>query len=566
MKRNRIELVKGLLGKMSLKLKLLDLLASLCGTLSESFSILMYFFGALAINDSLLMINGSPSFTGKPYYFWAIFALALGLLKGPMRYLEQYLNHNIAFHMLAETRHHVYFALEKLSPAKLEDKKSGDLLSLMTSDIETLEIFYAHTISPVLIAFFTGLTFFLITGFLGGFLFAGIYVLFFLILGVVTPWISFKFIGDRGQRYRKDYSSFSSFYLENLSSAWSISVAHKEKEKLEEVQRRSEELNKVSRQLRWRSSLMTKTNQLILGLASLVFAILSLQILIEHNQPTNFLTPLLGLLVLPGAYRTALALGALPGNLSNTFASTERYLDLLSEKPLVEDVTNGKEIGRINKVELKNVTFYYPEDQRAILNNVSMNIPSHGIIGIKGKSGSGKSTLLKLLMRHRDVDEGEITINGILLKGINSSSLRKEIALMEQSTIIFKESLRDNMREAKEDATDEEIISCLKEANLSAWLDSLPQGLDTYLDSEKQNISTGEKQRLGLARILLRNPQVILLDEPTSNVDNVTEQNLLRIFKELSATKTLILVSHRKATLTIADTVYTLKDGELKIE
>lgn len=562
MKRNKVQLVRGLLGKMSLKLKLLDLLASICGTLSESFAILMYLFTALAINDALRVeMSGLPSFTGQHWSLWAGLAIGFGVMKGPMRYLEQYLNHNLAFHMLAETRHHIYFALERLSPAKLEEKKSGDLLSLMTADIETLEIFYAHTISPVFIAFFTLVTFFLVCGLLGNFVFAGIYVLFYVLIGVVMPWLSFKYIGNRGQLYRKDYSSFASFLMENLSSTWAITIAQKEKEKLQEVQSRSEEINKVSRELRWRSYVMTRSNQFILGIASLVFAILSIHHLI--NVPDSYLIPLMGLLVLPGAFRPALALGALPGNLANTFASTERYLNLLDEKPLVEEQTKGKELQKIDSINFDQVSFTYPGEERAILDDVTLDLKAEGIIGIKGKSGSGKSTILKLLLRHRDVNEGKLLYDQTNIKDINSISLRKEISMMDQSTILFQETLRENMKEGKEDATDEEIIKAMEQAKISSLLTSLPKGLDTYLDSEKLTISTGEKQRLGLARILLRNPQIILLDEPTSNVDNTTEQELLKTFKELSKSKTLILVSHRPMTLTIADKVYDLKNGRL---
>lgn len=562
MKRNRVQLVQGLLGKMSLKLKLLDLLASICGTLSESFAILMYLFTALAINDALRVeMSGLPSFTGQHWSLWAGLAIGFGVMKGPMRYLEQYLNHNLAFHMLAETRHHIYFALERLSPAKLEEKKSGDLLSLMTADIETLEIFYAHTISPVFIAFFTLVTFFLVCGLLGNFVFAGIYVLFYVLIGVVMPWLSFKYIGNRGQLYRKDYSSFASFLMENLSTTWAITIAQKEKEKLQEVQSRSEEINKVSRELRWRSYVMTRSNQFILGIASLVFAILSIHHLI--NVPDSYLIPLMGLLVLPGAFRPALALGALPGNLANTFASTERYLNLLDEKPLVEEQTKGKVLQKIDSINFDQVSFTYPGEERTILDDMTLDLKAKGIIGIKGKSGSGKSTILKLLLRHRDVNEGRLLYDQTNIKDINSISLRKEISMMDQSTFLFQETLRENMKEGKEDATDEEIIQAMEQAKISSLLTSLPKGLDTYLDSEKLSISTGEKQRLGLARILLRNPQIILLDEPTSNVDNTTEQELLKTFKELSKSKTLILVSHRPMTLTIADKVYDLKNGRL---
>lgn len=562
-KRSKIALMKGLLSKMSTRLKMLDLLASISGTLSECISVAMYLFCALAINDGLNQIYNIGTSTGVPYYVWAILAIVFGVLKGPMRYAEQYLNHNIAFHMLAEIRHYVYEALERLAPAKLEEKKNGDMLSLMTADIETLEVFYAHTLSPMLIALLSGLTIFIIGICFGAWQLSLIYLSFYLIIGILTPIISFKIIGNTGNKQRKQYAEFSAYFMESLDCTLPIVTTGKENEKLKEVDLKSKELNSSISEIKWKNGFQGRINELWLGLAGFVFVIMAIINVI--NGEINFIYPLLAILVMPGAFRPALALGALPGSLSNTFASADRFLNLIEEKPEVEERENNIKAGKLSELKIENLNYSYPDQKdKIVLRNINLTIPSNGIIGIKGPSGNGKSTLLNLIKHHRKVEDGTIYWNKSKIDEIDSNSLRQSIASMEQDTYLFKESLRDNMLEAKPDATDNEINHALERASISKLVDSLPNGLDTYIDNENLNISTGEKQRIGLARILLRNPNLILLDEPTSNVDSMTESIMLKTFKEISKEIPIVIVSHSESTLDIADEIYELKSGTLE--
>jgi len=562
-KRSKIALMKGLFSKMSTRLKMLDLLASISGTLSECISVSMYLFCALAINDGLNQIYNIGTSTGVPYYVWAIWAIVFGVLKGPMRYAEQYLNHNIAFHMLAEIRHYVYEALERLAPAKLEEKKNGDMLSLMTADIETLEVFYAHTLSPMLIALLSGLTIFIIGICFGAWQLSLIYLSFYLIIGILTPIISFKIIGNTGNKQRKRYAEFSAYFMESLDCTLPIVTTGKENEKLKEVDLKSKELNSSISEIKWKNGCQGRINELWLGLAGFVFAIMA--IINVVNSDMNFIYPLLAILVMPGAFRPALALGALPGSLSNTFASADRFLNLIEEKPEVEERENNIKAGKLSELKIENLNYSYPDQKdKIVLRNINLTIPSNGIIGIKGPSGNGKSTLLNLIKHHRKVEDGTIYWNKSKIDEIDSNSLRQSIASMEQDTYLFKESLRDNMLEAKPDATDNEINQALERASISKLVDSLPNGLDTYIDNENLNISTGEKQRIGLARILLRNPNLILLDEPTSNVDSLTESIMLKTFKEISKEIPIVIVSHSESTLDIADKIYELKSGALE--
>lgn len=564
-KRSKIALMKGLFSKMSTRLKMLDLLASVSGTLSECISVAMYLFCALAINDGLNQIYSIGTSTGVPYYVWAILVIVFGVLKGPMRYAEQYLNHNIAFHMLAEIRHYVYEALERLAPAKLEEKKNGDMLSLMTADIETLEIFYAHTLSPMLIALLSGLTIFIIGICFGAWQLSLIYLSFYLIIGILTPIISFKIIGNTGNKQRKQYAEFSAYFMESLDCTLPIVTTGKENEKLKEVDLKSKELNSSISEIKWKNGCQGRINELWLGLAEFVFAIMAIINVI--NGEMNFIYPLLAILVMPGAFRPALALGALPGSLSNTFASADRFLNLIEEKPEVEERENNIKAGKLSELKIENLNYSYPDQKdKIVLRNINLTIPSNGIIGIKGPSGNGKSTLLNLIKHHRKVEDGTIYWNKSKIDEIDSNSLRQSIASMEQDTYLFKESLRDNMLEAKPDATDNEINQALERASISKLVDSLPNGLDTYIDNENLNISTGEKQRIGLARILLRNPNLILLDEPTSNVDSLTESIMLKTFKEISKKIPIVIVSHSESTLDIADKIYELKSGALEEE
>lgn len=562
-KRSKIALMKGLFSKMSTRLKMLDLLASISGTLSECISVAMYLFCALAINDGLNQIYNIGTSTGVPYYVCAILAIVFGVLKGPMRYAEQYLNHNIAFHMLAEIRHYVYEALERLAPAKLEEKKNGDMLSLMTADIETLEVFYAHTLSPMLIALLSGLTIFIIGICFGAWQLSLVYLSFYLIIGILTPIISFKIIGNTGNKQRKQYAEFSAYFMESLDCTLPIVTTGKENEKLKEVDLKSKELNSSISEIKWKNGCQGRIDELCLGLAGFVFAIMAIINVI--NGEINFIYPLLAILVMPGAFRPALALGALPGSLSNTFASADRFLNLIEEKPEVEERENNIKASKLSKLKIENLNYSYPDQKdKIVLRNINLTIPSNGIIGIKGPSGNGKSTLLNLIKHHRKVEDGTIYWNKSKIDEIDSNSLRQSIASMEQDTYLFKESLRDNMLEAKSDATDNEINHALERASISKLVDSLPNGLDTYIDNENLNISTGEKQRIGLARILLRNPNLILLDEPTSNVDSLTESIMLKTFKEISKEIPIVIVSHSESTLDIADKIYELKNGALE--
>lgn len=559
----RISLMGKLFSKMSKKLKLLDLLASIGGTLSECFAIAMYMFCALAIADTMNAMAGNDTITSVPSYVWGILAIVFGLCKGGFRYLEQYLNHNIAFHMLAEIRHHVYEALERLAPAKLEDKRSGDMLSLMTSDIETLEVFYAHTLSPMVIASLTFLTVFITSLCLEVIYPSLVYMVSYLVIGLLVPYISFKVIGNKGEKQRAAQGEFSAFMMDSLDCTLPILTFGKSGEKCREVEERTNYLNKTITDIRWKNSIMTRTNQLMVSLASLSFATLGILALIQSGPSSN-LYAMICILVLPGSFRPAMALGALPGSLSNTFASARRFLNLVEEKPEVEDCVEEKGAGTLKSLTLKNISFSYPDNKdRLVIDDVSLAIGSKGIIGIKGPSGNGKSTLLKLMLRHRNLDSGSIEWNGENITEINTSSLRSKMAMMEQDTYLFKETLRENMQEARPNASDEEVMGALRKASIDHIVETLPNGLDTYIDNESLNISTGEKQRIGLARILLRNPDIILLDEPTSNVDSMTEKLMLDTFKELSREKSIVMVSHSSSALAIADVTYSLEMGKL---
>lgn len=558
----RLSLMKGLLSKMSPKLKLLDLTASLFGTLSELDAIAMYLICTLFVNDALLASTGRAALIGLSFWGYVGIILALGLFKGPFRYAEQYLNHQMAFHMLAEVRHQIYESLQRLAPAKLEGKKSGDLLSLVTADIETLEIFYAHTLSPILIGLLSSLAVLLTGGILGGFPLASLYLATFLLIGFAFPSLGFRLIGDNGEAYRGRFSSFSAFLLENLNLSLPLLQTGREEERLAQVKRRSDQLNDALVNIKWRNAVQVRSQELFLGLVSLAYAAFAVAFLLQ--QPENPLPALLSILFFPGAYRPALALGALPGNLSNTYASAERYLSLLNEKPAVEENEDGEEAPPLVCLEFQNVSFSYPDEpQRLILKGVNLSIPAKGIVGIEGPSGNGKTTLLNLVLRHRDPTEGRILWNGIPLCDIESDSLREKIAFMNQDTILFEESLKDNLKEAKPSASDEEIAQALAQASLSPLLKSLPEGLDTILSEGSGNVSSGEKQRIGLARILLRNTSLVLLDEPTSNVDGKTEEELLATFRRMGEERAVVIVSHRPTTLSIASAVYAMDEGTL---
>ena len=478
--------------------------------------------------------------------------LIFALVRGFLRYAEQACNHFIAFKLLALIRDKVFGALRRLCPAKLEGKDKGNLITIITSDIELLEVFYAHTISPIAIAFLFCI---IMVCFIGsyhnalGILASAAYIT----VGVIIPIVTSKLSGDDGIRFRTKSGQLSSFVLDSLRGL-SETLQYGQGEK------RMAAMNTQTNNLSRDEERMKRTAGRNTAVTNTVILVFDLAMLFLSASQVGFEGCLITTLALMSSFGPVVALAALGSTLQNTFAAGNRVLDILDESPVVEEIT-GKKGVQFHGAAAENVTFAYGEE--TILDNFSVTIPENQIIGINGRSGSGKSTLLRLFMRFWQVQQGEVKISGKNVDAINTSNLRDMESFVTQETHLFHDSIRNNLRIAKLDATDDEIIAACKKASVHDFIMSLPKGYDTEVGELGDTLSGGERQRLGLARAFLHDAPFMLLDEPTSNLDSLNEAVILKSLHQECADKTVVLVSHRKSTMGIADTVYSVEHGRM---
>ena len=502
--------------------------------------------------------------------------IVIAVLRGILHYMEQYCNHFIAFKLLAIIRHKVFAALRKLCPAKLEGRDKGNLISIITTDIELLEVFYAHTISPIAIATLTSIIMVIFIGryhWLAGLLALAAY----LIVGVAIPMWNGKRGSQKGMEFRTSFGELNSFVLDSLRGLdETIQYGQGEKRK-EQMTGQSKNLAGMQESLsKMEGSQRSFTNMVIL-LAS--FGMLALTIWLYAKGEMGFEGILTCTIAMMGSFGPVVALSSLSNNLNQTLASGERVLSLLEETPLVEEIpgdvdddgvrhhklnfmvpdTEGEDSFTGAKAE--NVTFAYGEE--VILDHYSLTLQPGQITGIHGASGSGKSTLLKLLMRFWDVQEGSVSVDGADVREIPTKHLRDMESYVTQETHLFHDSIANNIAIAKPGATREEIMEAAKKASIHDFIMTLPKGYDTEVGELGDTLSGGEKQRIGIARAFLHDAPMILMDEPTSNLDSLNEGIILKSLKESAKKKTIVLVSHRKSTMNIADAVYEMENGRI---
>ena len=483
--------------------------------------------------------------------------LAFALVRSVFRYAEQACNHFIAFKLLALLRDRVFRALRRLCPAKLEGRDKGDLISVITSDIELLEVFYAHTISPAVIA---ALFTVILCVFIGRFHWAlGLLALAaYVTVGVVIPLVTSRLSGDAGLRLCMEAGALAGFVLDSLRGLSETIQFGRGRARLDEMNARTDALagdEARMKRVAGRNTAVTNTVILLFDLAMLLTSAA-----LCRAGKVGFDGVLIPTVALFSSFGPAIALAALGSTLQNTFAAGNRVLDILDETPAVAEVTGEAEIG-FDGAAAENVTFSYGGE--TILDNVSVDIPAHAVVGIVGRSGSGKSTLLKLLMRFWDVREGHVRISGTDIARVNTANLRALEGFVTQETHLFQGTIRDNLRIARPDATDEEIAAACRKASVHAFIAALPQGYDTQVGELGDTLSGGERQRLGLARAFLHDAPFLLLDEPTSNLDSLNEAIILRSLYAERAGRTVVLVSHRASTMRIADTVYSVEHGRM---
>lgn len=538
-----IGLVKPLAGFM-----ILAIFMGLIGHLCAAF---ITIFGGYAALD--LLHFDTPLTLAALFISAGVFAL----LRGILRYAEQACNHFIAFKLLALIRDKVFRALRRLCPAKLEGRDKGDLISVITSDIELLEVFYAHTISPAAIAFLFTVVLCLFIGSYHPIL--GILALLaYITVGLIIPVVTSKLSGNDGMKLRTKSGNLSSFVLDSLRGLSETIQYGQGAKRLCEMNTKTDELSKdESRMKRTSGRNMAVTNTVIL-----IFdlAMLFVSAMLYQNGVVDFSGVLIPTIALMSSFGPCVALANLGSTLQNTFAAGNRVLDILDESPVVEEVTGRSDID-FSGASAEHVIFSYGADM--ILDDVSLRIPEGSVVGIVGRSGSGKSTLLKLFMRFWNVQKGAVMISERPVSEINTSNLRDMESFVTQETHLFHDSIKNNLRIANLAATDTEIETACKKASVHDFIMSLPQGYDTPVGELGDTLSGGERQRLGLARAFLHNAPFMLLDEPTSNLDSLNEAVILKSLREERQNKTVVLVSHRQSTMRIADKVYSVEHGRM---
>lgn len=486
-----------------------------------------------------------------------ILIIVFATLRGFLHYGEQACNHYIAFKLLAIIRDRVFKALRRLSPAKLEGKDKGNLISLITSDIELLEVFYAHTISPTCIAILTSLVMLIFIGRYSVIL-SLIALLGYITVGCVIPMLSSKVNKNIGMTYRERSGALSSFVLDSMRGLLETLRYSAADKRLEETDKRTDELNSIQKKLKTIEGHTGSVTDITIIFFSLAMLLSGIALYQKGSIGID------GLIVctvsMMSSFGPVAALSSLAGNLTHTLASGERVLSLLDEAPAVAENTDGKEV-KFDGMECKNVGFSY--DNEAILENFNMTIPRNRIISVTGPSGSGKSTALKLMMRFWDVKSGEIKMSDVNVKDIKTSSLRSNQSLVSQETQLFNDTIENNIKIADYSATRQQVEQAAEKASIHDFIMTLPKGYDTNVGELGDLLSDGEKQRIGLARAFLSSADMIMLDEPTSNLDSLNEGNVLRAIEQSKQGKSIVLVSHRKSTAKIADEVYTVYRGRI---
>ena len=570
-RRSAIQIMGSLIGLVKPLLHIM-LAAIILGTLGYLCAIFLTILAGQVIVHGLL--TGAAGMTVPVDNMWLVFTpvktiitvmIVIAVLRGILHYMEQYCNHFIAFKLLAIIRHKVFAALRKLCPAKLEGRDKGNLISIITTDIELLEVFYAHTISPIAIATLTSIIMVIFIGryhWLAGLLALAAY----LIVGVAIPMWNGKRGSQKGMEFRTNFGELNSFVLDSLRGLdETIQYGQGEKRK-EQMSERSRNLAGMQESLsKMEGSQRSFTNMVIL-LAS--FGMLALTIWLYAKGEMGFEGILTCTIAMMGSFGPVVALSSLSNNLNQTLASGERVLSLLEETPLVEEIPGDVETSGAESMEYEftgaeaeNVTFAYGEE--VILDNYSLKLQPGKITGIHGASGSGKSTLLKLLMRFWDVQDGSVSVDGTDVRKIPTKHLRDMESYVTQETHLFHDSIANNIAIAKPGASREEIMEAAKKASIHDFIMTLPKGYDTEVGELGDTLSGGEKQRIGIARAFLHECPLILLDEPTSNLDSLNEGIILKSLKESAKKKTVVLVSHRVSTMNVADVVYEMENGRI---
>lgn len=487
-----------------------------------------------------------------------IIVIVCAILRGILRFIEQYSGHFIAFKILAILRDKVFVALRRLAPAKLESKEKGNLISIITSDIELLEVFYAHTVAPIAIGVVTSFVIAVVLFKINP-VFGLLSVLFYILIGYFIPVFSSKFAKQGGVEYREAFADSNSYFLESLKGIKEILLFDAGEERIQNINQKSDKLHQKMGVIKAHEGIIRAFTDIVIMIAILTFLFVGIE-LYKKGQ-INIGQALVAIVVLSSSFGPVVALSNLSNNLIQTFACAQRLFDILDEAPVVEDISGECEL-QSKDIKIDDISFYY-ENRDEILKNLNLNIKKGEKVAIIGESGSGKSTLLKLIMRFWNVDRGEISIGDKNVKTIPTKTLRKSQTLVSQDTFLFNDTILNNIKMGDKNATYDDVVKAAEKASIHEFIMKLPKGYDTKVGELGGNLSSGEKQRLSIARAFLRDSDILILDEPTSNLDTLNEASILKSINDECKDKTIVMVSHRKSSSAICDKRFELKDKKL---
>ena len=524
-------------------------LASIVGNLSH--------MGVMGFGALWIMKVAGIVTTGSAW-FYACMMLLCGLLIALCRYLEGVFSHLGAYGILAKMRVDLFTSINRLAPAYLIDQKIGDVINIAVGDIETLEYFFAHTIGPMFTVILLPVTTVIITLQFNP-LYAYVLIPVYLIISIIIPLVGLYLGRGIGKEYRKDLGKLKAVILENIYAIKDIQIYHASDEKITQVMKYNDQVNKDMHAMTMHKQALSSAPNFFVYLGRVMILVVAAYLL------SNGIGDPVGTIVISfiatASFSSTFSLTFVVIHLLEAFAAAERIFLIEDANPLTTDPKESVRIDQVEYIDFEDVSFTYPKTNREILKHFNVSIQNQEHIGIVGESGSGKSTILRLLLRYYPLQTGKIHINKISLDQFSFEELHRHIAVLEQDTYLFNDTIAGNIAIAKPEATMDEIRLAAKRAGIDDFIMSLADGYDTQMGQMSSRVSGGERQRIGLARIMLKQPDVIILDEPTSALDVLHEKELLYTLEKEFKDKMILTISHRLSTLTYCDRIIQVKDG-----
>lgn len=529
---------------------IISTLASIIGNLSH---IGLMGFGSLYLLSLTSYLNTNPD-------KWLILTIISASLIAICRYLEGVYSHIGAYGVLASLRVHLFSIIDRISPAFLIDHKKGDLMSIAINDIETLEYFFAHTIGPMFTVIILPLVTLIVAYQIHPYYFMVLLPLFILI-SIVIPLIALKAGNNIGMNYRKSLGELKSLVLESVYGIRDIQIYNDGEKRLEKILNENEIVNKASHGLTLHQQILSSVPNFFIYIARILIIVVSAYLIsINQNNPSG---TILISFVAAASFSSTFSLTFVVTHLLETFAAAKRIFIIEDTIPTVNQKETTQTCGEIQNIKFNNVSFTYPNTDVEVLKNLNFEIKRGDKIGIFGPSGIGKSTLFRLLLRFYDPNSGTISFNHIDLKNLSFNEIYQRIGMLEQETYLFDATIFNNIAIAKEGASLDEVKKAAEKAGITSLIDTLPEGYNTEMGQMASRLSGGEKQRIGIARIMLACPDIIVMDEPTSALDVFHEKELLHTLKTEYSDATWLIISHRMSTLTCCNRLYKLENGQL---